>query len=316
MHLYKYIFLGMLTIISGPASAIVKYIITYEGSDDNNNTKIEIWCDDHFNSTKEENQQQLKLFIEKWLTKKQKTHVYVESKFFHNIDIKSTSLTEFFNTLQKRLGWSYFEAPFSLESTPQSDEATTWIAWDLPYVLMHIFKNQNLPSPVELNEQGRNLIIENVDTTFFDSRIRFSQKIANPEDPVAVEAELKNNFQEAKQSSPKKVALKLEEYSLQINSLAASDTNSSSELPSYNTLFDVELITKIIPNLFLSDPNSPKRIIILCGELHARRLDKLLPELNFKNRRVFSLQKHSNPAPSSTTSAATNQVRRRLNFDS
>jgi hypothetical protein len=235
-------------------------------------TSIEIWADNHFRGSKEENLEQLKTFIHTYLLKS-RIHLVIESKFFYSVDCKNTNMLQYREALNRILGtqlrqWSFYESP-------QEQSQTTWIAWELPYLLLSIFSGGNLPIEFELNEEQRRTIIKNVTVEFLDPRLYIDPRLANPIDEQQLSEQVKNKFHDTNKSSPEKIKSHLANYVESRFLEATSDTND----PTYfGHVFDIQALSSVIGSL--ADV-SQKKIVVLCGQWHAEQLNLVVPTLGF-----------------------------------
>jgi hypothetical protein len=304
----------LLFLLSGQSSAIIKTITTFDDGKEGQENKIEIWGDNHYLGSKEENRKQLKVFVESELLKNGPIYLSIESKFFDGVDVRTTNSLNYFRSLYQKLGWSYADTLFSLDQSPQAPSALTWIAWDLPLILMNIFNHEELPSFINLTVAQKQHIINNVHVTFVDPRLRISKDTVAPEQPEVLRDELLKNFNMANQSSPKKVAPILDRYVQEHSTDTPLDSpNSTNKAPQHASMFDIALISNLITTMYSNNTTTAKRIIILCGQWHVQHLDKLFPDLGFTNRIKRQLQTPvQDKAPLKT--AAPTSARRKLDF--
>lgn len=288
---YKSLFsVLLLTIfVASPSRSLVLNVYKYTRTDDIN-VAIEIWADNHYEGNKEKNLAQLKTFIQSYLLKNP-THLIIESKFFYGVDYKTTNIAQFIDSFNIKLRQA---RPWSFIYTPQERSQSTWIAWELPYLLLSIFNNEALPTDFELNDDQRKIFIKNVTFNFFDPRLNMDDRLANPDNADEVSSQVKKKFADANKSSPEKIKPLLSSY---VDSRFDHATDNTED-PSYlGHIFDIEALSSIMP--FLIPDKEFKKIVIPCGEWHAEQLRKILPTLGFPNMVKLQL-------------AQPNTVRRRL----
>lgn len=267
---------------------------------DNIPTVLEHWGDKHNQGTKQENLVQLKMFINDYLLT-EPVHLIIESPFFYGLDYKNTNISKYLEDLGKVYDSGIF--PWSFYNSPQDPAQTTWIAWELPIILFSVFSNEVLPEGFELNQQQRELILNNVTAEFHDPRLHSS-------DEEVISGQVKFNFKEANKSSPEKTANILATYVESRFSNATINTSVSTYLAH---AFDVEALSSIINSIYSANP--AKKIVVLSGQYHQLQLDKIVPQLGFSNLRQFQLNyNQNNNNHFNNNQVNDNKVRRKLEF--
>ena len=268
------------SIFAAESNGLIFSISYYSG--DELKTDLEFWEDNHYQGTKEANLKQLNAFIKIKLAEN-RVHLIIESPFFYNIDCKNTHIKTYMKYLSERVGsnvkqWSFFESP-------REPSENSWIAWELPYVLLSVFSKEELPNSIELSEEQREHIINNVTVEFLDPRLSADMKSGDIQE---ISLHVNNNFQNANKSSPKKTAKILSSYVESRNSEAPSNTEDPIFLAH---AFDIEALSSLMCSLKSEDP--AKKIIVLCGHWHALQLAKIVPSLGFLTLKKYEL----NPEP-------------------
>src|SRR6185437_528936 len=124
--------------------------------------------------------------------------------------------------------------PWSFYNSPQDPAQTTWIAWELPFILLSVFSNEALPEGFELNQQEREHIINNVTVEFHDPRLYSDEEV--------ISGQVRFNFKEANKSSPEKTANILATY---VEARFSNATINTSENTYLAHAFDIEALSSI-----------------------------------------------------------------------
>lgn len=233
---------------------------------------VELWADNHSAGSKEENIAQLTKFAES-LPLLGRVHLVIESKFFYQFNCL---VSRDFDALLDEMGGAFFA---------QDPNASTWIAWDLPFVLIKIFNDQPLPEYINLTPDQKNLIKQNITVDFLDPRLQLEKPDVAPKVALNLEQHVEEKFVTANNRSPKKTREALYSY---VTSRVSDKSEESRGPSSYDHLFDIEALSSIVASLYDDDRSAPK-IIVLCGAWHAYHLDLIMPSLELNKRKEYKL---------------------------
>lgn len=278
------------------AFALVSVFIEFKNE---KNDVVHLWADEHQRGSIGENHDQLKVFVEKFLSV-DKVHLVIESKFFFDLNENNrktpSELSELLREHYECEGQDFSQSP-------------TWISWDLPMVLMAITNNTELPNNIVLSPQQLQHIKENISFEFVDPRLHIEYTNNSLQVVASVADQSLENFKKAVRSSPTKINNIISNFA-ESQCLQAKEGN----MTSIDHLFDVNAFSAIIRTLTKqSNEEMPrKKIVVLCGNWHAYSLNALLPLLSFSQRKQFSLAARRpdiQPRPGRVS------VARKLNFD-
>ncbi len=279
------------------AFALVSVLIEFKNGKDE---VVHLWADEHTRGSVGENRAQLRLFVERFLSL-DKAHLVIESKFFFALkedDINKTPVQ-----------WSEFLREHYQCDGQDFSKSCTWIAWDLPMVLVAIFNNTELPSDIVLSPQQRQHIQENISFEFIDPRLNIEYTNNSLQVIAEVADQALEGFKKAARSSPTKIDKDLSNFA-EAHCLLAKEGDRDS----IDHLLDVNAFSAIIRTLTKqSEEGMPrKKIVLLCGTWHAYFLNGLLPLLSFSQRKEYTLAaQKSNIQPRERSQS----VARKLNFD-
>lgn len=227
--------------------------------------EINLFSDFHYVGTKDQNLVQLKYFVEHILTSKP-MHLIIETQFFYGINYKEISATSALGYLSHK-----FKEDYSFTNSAQKPEATTWIAWELPLILLSIYHNEKLPHFIELTDNQKFFIQNNVSCDFSDPRMYIDNNYSLLEELIAAKDFVIKKFNHAVENSPIRIASVIPRY-------VASRLEKGEKDPTHDLFcaeyFDIEVLTSIINSICLKKP-----IMVLCGDFHVQKLKTILPHL-------------------------------------
>lgn len=280
--------------------------------------ELYLGADNHSLGSKAQNFEQLQYFFKNVLAQ-ESLHLIAESKFFHGLH------TSVGNNYEKGVLGNQipFQLPqnfeWSVSLSPQKRSDTTWIAWELPFLLTQLRKDDSCSSMLNLSEAEINHIVQNISFEFLDPRVVSAKAELGLQGHIAPDqydlynvintmSNVYNKFFDALQKLPEINASRLAQEISQLNlggiieafKIMVRDDYNKDEIISFlrrdpfEAFLDLQILTSIINLVYDVNQNANNniKIVALTGYRHVARLESLLKFVGFNQHQTATISEN------------------------